>query len=88
MRPSARLGNVAPMCVLSGVLSSLNRVSRYGRSSETFGSATISGANDAEVLGQTLDHFDHRPAAVQLVLILALVEPLALLAVAFERAEK
>ena len=87
MRPSVRFGNVAPTCVFSGVLSSLNRVSRNGRNSDTFGSATQLRRERRQVVGEPLDDGDHRPAAVRLVLIAALVKPLALV-VAFERTEK
>ena len=46
MRPSARLGNVAPTWVFSGVLSSLNRVSRTAAAATPSDRRRSSGAND------------------------------------------
>ena len=60
MRPSARFGNVAPRCDFNGVLSSLNRVSRNWRSKHTFGSASISGANERKSSASRSTIADHR----------------------------
>ena len=75
------------MFVFIGVLSSLKRVSRNCRNSDTFGIGEHLRSERAKILRQPLDDRRHRLPAVLLVLIAAFVKPLALV-VALERTEE